>query len=319
MHPKMKLLSITFGLILGTLACSLFTGEPTETVPAPTLPPTQNVPTLPVLTATDEPTQLPPSPTASLQPDPNPLVNSEFGVILVSEGDVLNVRSGPGISNGIVDTLQPHATGISMTGNRQTVGNSLWVEVQTPANTTGWVNAHFLTGIVASAEFCNDPRVTALLTIFVNAMNARDGGALAHLISPTHGLTMRVSWWNPEVNFRRPNQIAAIFNDATSLDWGTQDGSGLPIQGAFKDEILPWIDDVLSVNFSQHCNDLENGSGGSAGYIIWPHEYQNINYVALHRAAQPGDELNWRTWTVGISYHQGQPYIAFIVQYHWEI
>jgi hypothetical protein len=316
-NPKIRILSLTFGMLLVTLACSLLPGLTTEAVPTLNAPLTQNDETLPTLTFTVESSMAPA--TLTPQPDPFPLMAPEFGVILVSEGDVLNLRSGPGIENGIIDTLDPHATGIIMTGNRQKVGNSLWVEVQTPTNATGWVNAHFLTEQIESAEFCNDPRLDALLNDFVSAVNSRDGAALAPLISPTHGLTIRVNWWNPEVNFKGPNQIETLFDDARPHDWGIQDGSGRPIQGAFKDEVLPWLDDVLAQNFSRHCNDLENGSGGSAGFILWPFEVHNMNYMALYRAPQPGDELNWRTWAVGISYHQGQPYIAFLVQYHWEI
>jgi hypothetical protein len=316
-NSKIRLISLTFGVLLVALACSLLPGLSTEAIPTLNAPPTQNVETFPTLTFTVEPSIVPP--TLSPQPDPYPLMNPEFGVILVSDGDVLNLRSGPGIENGIIDTLDPHATGITMTGKRQKVGKSLWVEVQTSANVTGWVNAHFLTEHIESAEFCHDPRVDVLLNDFASAVNSRDGVALAQLISPTQGLTIRVNWWNPEVSFRRPDQLVNLFDDGTSHDWGIQDGSGRPIQGAFKDEVLPWLDDVLALNFSQHCNDLENGSGGSAGFVLWPFEYQNLNYMALYRAPQPGDELNWRTWAVGISYHLGQPYIAFLVQYHWEI
>lgn len=313
MAQNKKLLFLGLVMFQVSLACSLVAGFPLETESASTLPPTQNVGMQPTLTNTIESSAPAPTHTAI------PQMESAFGVIMVTEGDVLNVRSGAGINNNIIDTLPPHATGITMTGNRQKVGDSLWVEVKTPSQSTGWVNAHFLTAFVDSQDFCNDPRIARLLSGFADAMNSRDGAALARLISPTHGLTVRLNWWNPEVNMRGQNQIAGLFSDPTSYDWGIQDGSGLPIQGAFNAEVLPWLDDVLSTNFSQHCNDLTNGSGNSAGHKIWPFEYQNINYVALYRAAQPGDELNWRTWAVGITYHQGQPYIAFLVQYHWEI
>jgi len=313
MNSKGKTFSITFVVILVSLACSLVTGITEEIEPTQTLAATRNVETQAIITDTAEPTG-----TLPTQPA-DPPVKPEFAVILVTEGDVLNVRSGAGVNNNIIATLDPHATGVLMTGNRQKVADSMWVEVETPGQVTGWVNAHFLTVRVGNQTFCNDPGITRLLGSFVNAVNTRDGAALAPLVSPTHGLTVRLNWWNPAVNFRTQNQIASIFNDPTSHDWGIQDGSGMAIQGAFKDEILPWLDDVFSANFSQHCNDLENGSGSSAGFKNWPFEYQNINYVALYRAAQPGDELNWRTWVVGITYHQGQPYIAILVQYHWEI
>ena len=305
MKTKLEFFLPLFILIFAVPACSVITGESEGTEPPPT-----------AATPTPDRATLPP-------PTREPLATRgrapEFGVILISEGDVLNVRSGPGVDNGVIGTLDPHATGITMTGVRQKVGNSIWVEVDTPFGTTGWVNAHFLTETVAKDAFCNDPRIAALVDKFVAAIQARDGDALSQVVSPEHGLSMRVSWWNPTATFSSQNQIHKIFIDPTLYDWGIQDGSGLPIQGTFSDEVLPWMDDVLDGEFSWHCNDLENGSGASAGFILWPFEYQNINYIALYRAAAPGDELNWRTWAVGITYHQGQPYISFLVQYHWEI
>jgi len=193
------------------------------------------------------------------------------------------------------------------------------VEIVTPTGTTGWVNAHYLTEVVDAAVFCSDPRVTNLINAFVSAVQSQDGAALAQLVSPTHGLTIRHNWWNPEVNLQGQSVLADLFTDTTSHDWGVQDGSGLPIQGPFKDEILPLLQDVFNGSYTQHCNDLANGSGGTAGMVVWPFEYQNINYVALYRAGAPGDELNWRTWAIGVEFVKGQPYIAFLVQYHWEI
>ena len=316
---KSRFFFILLAMLVVTLACSLVTGETVETEAPPDA--TDSLPGVKEFTPTsplpDEPTA--PAPPPTREPQATSERAPEYGVILVSEGDVLNVRSGPGVDYAVIDTLAPHATGITMAGDRQKVGNSMWVEVNTLSGTVGWVNAHFLTELVPQDDFCGDPRVNVLMDEFVAALQARDGGALSQLVSPAHGLSIRVSWWNPEVNFRGPDQVANIFADPQVYDWGIQDGSGFPIQGSFSDEIVPWLDDVLNAEFSRHCNDLENGSGASAGFIIWPYEYQNINDVALYRAAAPGEELNWRTWAVGVTYHQGRPYIAFLVQYHWEI
>jgi len=316
---NLKSSSILFALLVALIACSLVTGIPTETeVPAMQASSPPDIATLtPTFPPTIAPAATSPPPTQESQAPSRGV--PEFGVILVTEGDVLNVRSGPGVDNGITDTLAPHATGITMSGNRQKVGNSMWVEIETPSGTLGWVNAHFITESVENDDFCNDLRVTALLDSFVAAVQTRDGEALGQLVSPTHGLTIRVSWWNPEVKFRSQNEVSNIFNSAAVHDWGIQDGSGRPIQGSFSDEVLPWMDDVFNGEYHSNCNDLENGSGPSAGFVIWPFEYQNINYVAQYRSAPADQEFDWRTWAIGISYHQGQPYISFMVQYHWEI
>jgi hypothetical protein len=53
---------------------------------------------------------------------------------------------------------------------------------------------------------------------------------------------------------------------------------------------------------------------------MWPSEYSNMNYISFHRAApEPGSQLNWRTWALGIEYLDGQPYLALLVQYRGEI
>ncbi len=307
---------IVLAMISTSLACNALMGVPQTAAPTSGMPlPTEPAPSLPSVTETNPAAD----PTATeAPPSPQPM-SLEFGVIRVAEGDVLNVRSGPGVENDIVAALDPHATGIRQTGNRQKVAHAMWVEIATPAEDIGWVNAHFLTELVPSDQFCADARVEALLDDFVTAIQARNGSALAELVSPTHGLTLRISWWNPEITFKGVPVLDNLFEDTAAHDWGIQDGSGMPIQGAFKDEALPWMDDVFNAAYTRQCNDLENGSGSSAGYILWPYEYHNINYVALFRAPAPGDELNWRTWAVGIQYHQGRPYIAYLVQYHWEI
>ena len=316
----MRKLEYTFiigAFLLAVLACSLVTESPVE----PEI--STDEPSISLDTVTRSPTGEPDEPTAfPTSPTPEPQAasvrNPEFGVVHVSEGDVLNVRSGPGVENDIIDTLDPHATGITMTGGRQKVGSSMWVEIATATGTLGWVNAHFLTEVIDANTFCNDPEVTALIGKFVSAIQTRDGEVLSKLVSPIDGLKIRVSWWNPEVYFPA-DKVTDIFDDPTAYDWGVQDGSGFAIQGTFANEILPWMDDILNADFSQHCNDLENGSGPSAGLVIWPFEYQNINYVALYRSAPADQEFDWRTWAVGITYHKGQPNISFMVQYHWEI
>ncbi|MBC8505115.1 MAG: SH3 domain-containing protein [Anaerolineales bacterium] len=318
---KRRVFSILIALLVALMACSLVTGEVIEPeVPAVETNLPSDAATLhPTSPTSEEPTS-PPPPTqeALATPERTPDRVPEFGVILVSEGDVLNVRSGPGVENGIIDTLDPHAIGITMTGNRQKVDTSMWVEIETLSGTMGWVNAHFLTEIVDNNVFCDDPEVTSLIDKFISAIQTRDGNVASQLVSPIDGLTIRVSWWNPEVTFSA-KEMNRIFENPATYDWGTQDGSGFPIQGTFSDEILPWMDDILNVEYSQHCNDLDNGSGPSAGFVIWPFEYQNINYFAIYRSAPADQELDWRTWAIGISYHKGKPYIAFMVQYHWEI
>jgi hypothetical protein len=199
------------------------------------------------------------------------------------------------------------------------VNGKTWLEIRTADNAVGWVKAENITEQASSTQFCADNKVTALVTQFMSAMQSRDGEKLATLVSPRRGLIIRHEWWNPEIQFVGQDAIKALFNDATSQDWGVQEVSKAPINGSFKDEILPKIDDVQSGSV-QTCNSFNQGlsSGGISGYIEWPFEYTNFNYVAIYRAAPQGDELNWRTWAIGVEYVNKIPYIALLVQYHWE-
>ena len=272
---------------------------------------------MPNPTATTAPTEPTPQPTET-QSEERDL--RQFAVILVAEDDVLNVRSGAGVENEIVDTLEPRATGITQTGNQERVGDSLWVEVNLAGGGTGWVNSRFLTRQITKDVFCNEPAVRELLQNFVVTLRTEDGEALRELISPKTGLLVRLAWWNNEVDFSRPDVLESIFEQETAREWGLQSGSGAPQVGSFSEVALPDLHDVLDGDFSRHCNTLEHGvaSGNTAGLVIWPFEYTNVNYIALYREAAQGDEFNWRTWVVGIEYLQGEPFVAMLVQYQWE-
>lgn len=195
-----------------------------------------------------------------------------------------------------------------------------WLAVQTEEGQPGWVNARYLTEYVSHEAYCADARIGELLARFEQAILTSDGDALAALVHPVRGLTIRYNWWNPEVNYS-PTEAADVFVSQASKYWGIQDGSGLPIRGSFSETVLPQLLDVVAEDHTSACNTLDFGvaSGGSAGIVAWPFEYGNMNYTALYRPAPPEQELDWRTWTVGIEYVHGAPVISFLVQYAWEI
>jgi len=299
MARRMRIVFPILAVLLVSLACSFGQVTPTATLTA-------------IPTSTESP---PSTPTLEVPAFPQ---YPPVAVVLVPEGETLSVHTAAGEDSPVKYTLPPQAADIQRTGFTQTVDDVLWVEIADPAQGTGWVDAHYLTEYWTSDQFCADQRIDQLLDDFVTAIQTQDGATLAQIVSPTHGLTLRHNWWNPEVHYS-PSVIANLFSDATAYDWGVQDGSGYPIQGSFAEVALLQLLDVFNADYTRYCNDLENGSGGSAGYVIWPFEYGNLNYVALYRAALTGDELNWRTWAVGIEYVFNDPYIAFLVNYQWEI
>lgn len=68
-------------------------------------------------------------------------------VVGVAANDVLNIRSGPGVSNAIVGVFQPGARGVRITGRIRTLqSGAVWAEVRGSGlpGGTGWVNGRFI-------------------------------------------------------------------------------------------------------------------------------------------------------------------------------
>jgi hypothetical protein len=272
-----------------------------------------------------------PSPTIRIEPTetlapPNPTTEAVklaglYAVVGLGEEDLLNVRSGPGTSNDVLETLGPGIRNLQPTGKLEEGDGITWLEIQRPSNAPGWVSRAFLTEQVEPQAFCDDERIDKLVDEFSQAIKNQDSEALSRLVSPVQGLTIQHNWWNPAVKLDSNEAIRNIFFSTTDFDWGTTEGSGEPLVGSFKDMILPKLQDVVGSDYTRHCNVLESGTsaGGTAGTLTWPAEYANMNYVALYRAVPAGDEMNWRTWVIGIDYVGGVPYIASIVHYAWEI
>jgi len=236
-------------------------------------------------------------------------------VILVKEGDSLNVREAPDAQARVLERLSPTATGLILSGEEQRVGGERWVEILLPDGRRGWVNAYYLTERVEPPVFCADARVEALIEQFKTALNHQDGALLSRLVSPVHGLFLQYLRGGTVANYS-PQEAGWVFNSTYVVNWGLHPASGLEVKGTFKDEVLPKLLDVLTADYEERCNDP--GLGGTTYLFIWPTEYKNINFVSLHRPGSPGIELDWRTWLIGIEYVQGEPYLFALLHLTWE-
>jgi hypothetical protein len=237
-------------------------------------------------------------------------------VVWVPADGLLPVQQPAGIPGLQVGALAPDARGISLTGASTLLGSSLWVEVVAPG-VAGWVNSWYLTEDIPPAEFCSDPQVVAVLERLGEAILDRDGRALAALASPRRGLVIRHDWWNPEV-ILPPADLPEIYASETVVLWGASDTPGAPIQGTFSQVIAPMLEDVFAEDAEVTCNSLRTGS--TSGEVRWPGEYTNLNFYAFYRPAnQPGSQLTWHTWAVGIEYVDGRPWVTVLVHYRAEI
>ncbi len=277
---------------------------------------------VPLPTSTSPPVEelVPPptnTPAKGLEPTVVNLAHMPYSVAWVPELEPLVVRQPAGITSMAVTNLAFDQRGLTVTGNTTQMGSSTWVEINLPEGGKGWVKDWNLTEDVLGSSFCADPRIPELANQFILAIKARDGGKLSDLASPKRGLIIRHDWWNPEVNVGF-SSVPSLFLDPSPLAWGVNRDSELAIEGTFREVILPQLEDVFSVAPEFHCGEL--GLGSTAQDAIWPSDYSNMNYISFHRAApDPGSQLNWRTWALGIEYIGGEPYLALLIQYRGEI
>jgi len=300
-------------LLLVAAACAPTATDSTQPPLLPTqmtlTPVVEDLP-VPTSTRTSPPTATP-EPTAT-----TPLldVSAQFQVVYVAENDVLNVRSGPGVNNETIGELSPSATGITITGDGQMVGDSLWVPIQA-GNVAGWVNSAYLAEQVAGSDFCQDAAAAKLLTDFKAAIDSRNGTTLASLVHPERGLTLHAHWWNPAVNIPA-SAIANVFTDATSYYWGTEDGSGFDINGSFTDVALPLLDKDMILSTQTACNEIL--AGNTTGLVRLPDGYDQVNFFSVYRQATD-IEFDWGSWVVGVEKVEGRYVVSYLVHFAWEI
>jgi hypothetical protein len=329
---KMKMLQgfwVCSWLLVTTM---LFAGckRPAEVIEPPLLIPTlretaaeSDARLTPELTYTEQPTTIPTASQVTTDVKPLEGTGLRLAVAFMTPGNLLNVRSGPGATFDVVDTLDADAQDLLTTGQRELNDEILWVEIQRAGGESGWVSSDFVTEQVDSEIFCNDSQVGTVLDKLGLALRNKDGRSLALLVSPLHGLTLHHDFLNPGVTIRDAQVTSVLFNSTTDYDWGVLGDTGEALIGPFKDVILPGIEEVVLQNHTRHCNTLEEGVAtgikeeafSPTSVAIWPGEYRKINYVALYQAAPPDDETGWRTLGVGIEYVDGKAYLAVIIPY----
>jgi hypothetical protein len=204
---------------------------------------------------------------------------------------------------------------VRRTGPASTATGEGWVEIQ-GAGGSGWVNARFLTEQVSSSNFCQDANVNALLGEFKTAILNSNGESLSSLISPIHGLDVRLWRYGNVANYA-PDEAAWIFQSDYVVNWGPAPGSGEETSGTFKAQLWPKLQEVLSANYSLHCNDTLDLATFSLE--PWPADYSNVNFYTIYKSGtEQYGGLDWRAWTVGVEYVKGAPTLFSLIHYQWE-
>ena len=166
---------------------------------------------------------------------------------------------------------------------------------------------------ISPADFCADPQPQALINNFKSALQTSNGSLLASLVSPLHGMDVRLFRNGPVVNYDQ--QHAQLLFDLTDkIDWGAAP-SGLETKGSFNDVIVPALLKVFTKDYALDCDQVQ--VGGAAYKANWP--YAGINFYSVYFAGTlNNNNLDWRTWLIGMEYVKGQPYLYAIMQFFWE-
>ena len=198
--------------------------------PISVTPPT----TTPTPTTTTPRTTTPPT---APPPPPDPVIvysttddQQPFRVVDVAASDVLNVRSGPGVTFNIVDTLAPDAWFVQPTENVARVDGAVWRQVRTPAGALGWSHTAFLRPIDGdcSADAWPQPVESSTTTGDIDG-DGRDDTVT--LLLTDDGLTrLTVRYANGARAIRAPGRVA--------MNTGHHEVNSVDLDGDGRDEIV---------------------------------------------------------------------------------
>ena len=244
-------------------------------------------------------------------PTPAPL-QGPYAVMRVAPNDVLNIRSGPGVSNSVIGYYPPDATDVMRTGVSTSADGAVWVEVRRGDGLTGWVNFDYLTEHISTAAFCADGRIPPLIEQLKQSLIQSNGDQFAALIGSKHGAA--INFWRdvPPVNFTTTT-ARGIFTDPSVYDWGTGPAAGPSGEhGTFAQIIQPDMLEVFNSGYQLGCDDPSH-----AGMFMNPWPYTNIHYYSILKP--PTDNMfDWKVWLVGFEYVDGVPYLYGAIHYVWE-
>ena len=161
-----------------------------------------------------------------------------------------------------------------------------------------------MTGYVDPAEFCADSRVLDLIAVLQEAVQNRDGGQLAGIVSP-RGLY--VAQHSDVSVFLTPNEVVNFFDDNTPHDWSRKDVGSSQV-----------LTESLAENISIACNDNQDSlSLREVLYAVRIPGYEARNFYSIFRPGEPGFELEWGAWGLVIEYWDDQPVLMALGYYVW--
>ena len=309
---------------MAAAAATLTADAPTPT-PTSVFTPTTAATVTPADTAAPTPT-LTPLPTATRQaratatPAPPPTGPSlgRFAVVNVRSDDALNVRAGPGVGYVIAGTIPYYGRDVDVLVGGQEIGDAWWVPVQYEG-VSGWVNSGFLARQEGSVS---DP-VAARAAEAIMALKDGDMEVLSSLTHPIKGVR-----FSPYATVQTgpggdlvfsASQVWGLMEDPTVYHWGVYDGSGKPIDLAFRQYYDEFVYGVEFARPDVVGFDETVGQGNSIDNIA--SAYPNGVMVEYHFEgfAPEYAGMDWQSLRLVLEEHDGVWYLVGIVHDQWTI
>lgn len=165
---------------------------------------------------------------------------------------------------------------------------------------------------ISHEAFCADTRIPMLIEQLKASVNQSNGDMVAGLVSPTHGVDVRLWAYSSAVNFNTTT-ARTVFTSTDSYNWGGGP-RGIPDVGSFKEIIQPKLLEVFNApNMETYCDDLTK-----VFPLATPWPYPNIRYYNLYKPSTTDISLDFRTWLIGFEYINNQPYLHSMVTIVWE-
>jgi photosystem II stability/assembly factor-like uncharacterized protein len=238
-----------------------------------------------------------------LTPDPNKDLN------ILLEG--LNPYAIMGLNASNSQAL--YVSGWGQTGNQE----AILYFTRRPDGTAYWHSVLIAPSLflhvapVSHEDFCADTSIPALIEQLKGSLIQSNGDMLSTLVSPVHGLDVRLWAMSAPVNFNK-NAAKTVFTSTTSYSWGGGP-SGQPDVGAFKDIVQPKLLEVFNApNMETYCDNLTKVFPLA---VPWP--YPDMRYYNFYKPASD-QFFDFRTWLVGFEYVNGTPYLSALVSIVWE-
>lgn len=213
-------------------------------------------------------------------------------VVLVAADDTLNVRATAGTSGQILGALEP-GVAVRATGAERAVGNSTWVEIETPAG-RGWVNGFYLTPTGTADANELEQVVEELAAAFAAGDDFRGLISSRGLWVAHHATPIRFT----------QGELDGVLTSATTYRWGSNaleadspEITPRTFKQAIADRFVGAVDDDDS---TIAVGEVIEGPNGRIPEYAIPVEFQGFPFATVF---DPGDNpdyggLDWISWVV---------------------